>query len=755
MDNFQLYRTNVFLGGQLKWDLIVDNSSTRLHVADFHLSPISDNIPFIYKTDDVLIYNTHQDNVKAYYNANKGNFYKEGLDPKFTHNWPIIDIDNKADTLYSNIFDMGCRRSKRFKTYGKQFELFCPVWLEHLTDDLSFKINIRSMSADTVIASNVLRLSMNGNDFHDKFVKYFNNYIKYSKLDTGNDDLINIQFNNYATVKGLDVSTGIMQTKSVDNLINNFTLCERPLMETDNMIIQSFVNNSIICNQLFNFNLCFNVDDILSGSITQLMHGENIRVSVDVFVGDQQLQKMDFYTNYDHIDKKIWSDKRTDFSDNVLNYLHDNESIELINKNKFGQNICHWSLNENADYIFNVYDGFSGLYIEEDSYGNNVIYENAHQHENAPNVFIKKADKNQNSAGWVNNIEIKKWNAFYKYISNTAKYKLNGTYIYDNKYINNIKYNYVPKVDSCAFDSQKGFYVISMSMSNKLLVSIVDAFKCIDIYNQSVYVLCKDDLMMILSDDINNLTYMTFYNILYNFMNSIDLYEGMINDISKRYITELYHMLHSKIDPKIITFTDSIVFTNAVGPASNTTEVTYYKDSRPSHNYIMRYDGTIKPSFTNDRNILYYKDCVDRTLKNCPYVIYNTGQEPLFPSIGYCAIKKITDWSYNDLPSVKTTEFDDAVSIYDQTYEYSWFNNSKCMILDDEMHFTYVNRRQPDGTYKSIDTVINECIATYYSLDDDALIAYVRGKYECTNDWEYYSNTNITDYRYSITLKLK
>ena len=140
-----------------------------------------------------------------------------------------------------------------------------------------------------------------------------------------------------------------------------------------------------------------------------------------------------------HIDKKIWSDKRTDFSDNVLNYLHDNESIELINKNKFGQNICHWSLNENTDYIFNVYDGFSGLYIEEDSYGNNVIYENAHQYENAPNVFIKKADKNQNSVGWVNNIEVKKWNTFYKYISNTAKYKLNGTYIYDNKYINNTR----------------------------------------------------------------------------------------------------------------------------------------------------------------------------------------------------------------------------------------------------------------------------------------------------------------------------
>ena len=77
------------------------------------------------------------------------------------------------------------------------------------------------------------------------------------------------------------------------------------------------------------------------------------------------------------------------------------------------------------------------------------------------------------------------------------------------------------------------------------------------------------------------------------------------------------------------------------------------------------------------------------------------------------------------------------------------------MILDDEMHFTYINRRQSDGTYKSIDNVINECIASYYNLDDDALIAYVRGKYECTNDWEYYSNTNITDYRYSITLKLK
>ena len=52
MDNFQLYRTNLLLGGQMKWDLVVGNTNSELFVSDFHLTPISNNIPFAFKSEE-------------------------------------------------------------------------------------------------------------------------------------------------------------------------------------------------------------------------------------------------------------------------------------------------------------------------------------------------------------------------------------------------------------------------------------------------------------------------------------------------------------------------------------------------------------------------------------------------------------------------------------------------------------------------------------------------------------------------------
>ena len=123
-----------------------------------------------------------------------------------------------------------------------------------------------------------------------------------------------------------------------------------------------------------------------------------------------------------------------------MDYLHDNTVIDFVNKNKFCQKICHWSLCDNNDYIFNVYNGFSGIMIETINDGNgkyNTIYhENDHQYGHAPNVLLSKADKSQNSTGWINVIDIDYWNDFYEYISNTDKMKLNGIYVGDNNYIN-------------------------------------------------------------------------------------------------------------------------------------------------------------------------------------------------------------------------------------------------------------------------------------------------------------------------------
>ena len=129
MNNYQLYRTNLLLGGQMKWDLILESAQTSLYVSDFHLSPISNNTPYTYNSDEYLIKNTHTDNVKQYYNQNKSNFYKEYLNTEFSHNWPILCEKDEIINCYSNIYDMGCKRSNRYNIHNKQFEFFCPLWL--------------------------------------------------------------------------------------------------------------------------------------------------------------------------------------------------------------------------------------------------------------------------------------------------------------------------------------------------------------------------------------------------------------------------------------------------------------------------------------------------------------------------------------------------------------------------------------------------------------------------------------------------
>ena len=72
MSNYQLYRTNVYLGGQMKWDLVIDDSVDGLYVTKFNLAPISDNAKAAFNTYSIS--DPHEDNIKKYYNSNKSIF---------------------------------------------------------------------------------------------------------------------------------------------------------------------------------------------------------------------------------------------------------------------------------------------------------------------------------------------------------------------------------------------------------------------------------------------------------------------------------------------------------------------------------------------------------------------------------------------------------------------------------------------------------------------------------------------------------
>ena len=213
MNNFQLYRTNVLLGGQMKMDLIVDSHKSELVVSDFHLRPISNNIIYSKQFANNLLNNLHQDNVKLFYKSIQSNFYKSGLDSKYNDTYPVLCNEDEIIDAYSNIYDMGCKRIESYKLYDKQFEFFCPLWLEKIDGDIEFKISIKPViNKNLVLASKSLNISKDKLDVltHNKFVKYFESYINDANLKNGDDTLINIEFakNNFS-IAGLNVESGL------------------------------------------------------------------------------------------------------------------------------------------------------------------------------------------------------------------------------------------------------------------------------------------------------------------------------------------------------------------------------------------------------------------------------------------------------------------------------------------------------------------------------------------------------------------
>ena len=694
MNNYQLYRTNILLGGQVKWDIVVNNSQNSLYVSEFHLSPISNNIPYAFNQDDNLLNTNHKDNVKKFYNNIKGYFYKECLDHCFSTSWPIISTNDEYPVLYSNMYDMRCERSNRYYNYNKQFEFFCPVWIEQLTGPISFKFDIKNYDNDIIVASTVLTLTNNTHKTHNKFVEYFNTYINESGLQTGDDELINIVLKDkFASVIGLNVESGLFEVHNYNELASNLISHERPLIETDNLIIKAFENNKMICKQLFNFNLCFNIEDILPANIVNMMYGKNIKINVSVLENGQELPKNDFYTEYEYIKK---SENSTYDNDNVLNYLQDYKYINTIDKNKLSQHICHWSLIDNNS-VFNVYKGLNEI-----------------------NTDLR--------SDWINTVNVTTWADFYKYIQNTNEHKNKGIFVGDKTTINGIKYKYIPKIE-------KGIYILGMVVPESLLNEVITKFEIIKLHSSNkLFAINKNDLYIILTTDSNLLIYKNICNLLYT-----------INKEDK-FANELYNMLNSRVSPTFIKFNKSLRIEPAKGPSLISKEITYYNTNNVA-NYVIRYDGKIKPCFRLNSHSLYFKENIlDTDIKTSVYVKpYYTKFEPKYPSIGYFGIKTLKDWSYNRLGSLE---------ILGNTIEYSWFDINKFMVLANTINIKYTSVLE-NGHRKTLDEIVYEVIARFYNITDDKLIKYIKDLYTYRNNWDYISDTNIDDYVYNISLVLK
>lgn len=783
MNNYQLYRTNVLLGGQMKYDLILsqnDNNNHNIDIKDIHITPISNNAPYNkYIDDDVLNYN-HIENIKTFYKKTSGSFYKTFINPALNNLYPLPD---EYKEIKETTYEMGCRR-KSNQLYDKQFEFLCPVWLEQISnfEDLSFEIQIKTKpTSQNIITKKIV--------FKDKLAKYFDDYTKLLRLDDGYDWVFNINKQN-CIVSGVDVKNGTCKELRLSNFYNDLLYRERPLLEVNNLIINELNKHNLITRQLFNFNLCFNISDILGFYTFNRLKDYPLYINVVVCINDKPLDIRDIFSNHEYIDKPISeiptlsinngeisvSEERSNI--NVLDYLNDNKHIDLVDKNKILQNTCHWEYSNIKGSIFNLYDGFCGVFkaVDNTEATQQFKYYNS-KYYNGFSTDLNMTDINEiGYPYWCNAYKVQNlYEIVCDMINDTSRYQNLFSTFSQNCVVNNINYH-APTEDMHNIDVimlQTDFDLISkdkLSQLNKKITQIhVNGVRKWHVYpDQNILlpdlpgyiILCSDiERKIIILVDINN---DKLNNFLYR--NLMNLYASSSTDNTNKIFGSAlfkdlceYLSTANRSEFEIIQFTNRLTKKLANSPAISSKEIEYFKINAPHINKssIARSFGKIKPYFIKNNEV--YKNYTYSKMKynelelqqQAMYKIYSqTLYEPRFPSIGYFAFK-YEDTNYNDLDKIDTN-----------VAEFHNYTINKILHLEPILEKIFILSQDKNNPEEDL---INQCIEDKYksllsSITDekyDEYFNYIKSKYILNHSSIESIDLAKDSYNYKIQLKLK
>lgn len=734
MENFQLYKTNVLLGGQMKWDLILDVNGDVLEVSDLHLTSISPSAPQIRYSDENLMNYRHQENVKEFYNKNLSNFYNECVDARLNHNWPVIDEIDTGVVVESS-YDAGPKHS-RYSLYNKSLEIFCPLWLEHVDDELEFNIIIETSDGESRkrIATKRVKLG-------DKFKEYLYEYFNHVGLLGGDNDVLHINFDRkIASISGISVESGNVEKIDISSITYNMLYRERPLMETDYMLIHEFPNHKLISKQLFNFCFHFNLQDILSSYFANMLYGENLMFRIESRIGNKVLEMRDFYSNYQYIPRKIVSEKSVSDifkenesqSPNVLNYLGDWKNVDLINKNKYVQSTIHWSLLNNLDYIFNVYDGFGGIL----NTGTSNIASMSHNYGSTPDTTNDIYNEYINNIGWcsIYTITTDEWYHLmnddnklqYEYLKSvTTDLKLN--------WVNDLNYKELDYEKISNFKDWNEFKCAIFICSDQDYFNIknINASQWIDIDRNGVgctYMKINDEFIGIFvkktNSDTSNLNKITFKG----FQNILD--KMKLDEDNPLYFVRYKLSLMKPVS--LISIDKSLHVTTAESPSLSTTEIEYFKNDSNLLDicYVLRYDGNIKPTFIKyedrGKNVVYGKRIYNEfDYKKSEFAKYsNSGFSPSFPSIGYCAWVEMLN-------------------------NYSKYNSPIKMLIPEIQIEMELNKNE------NINERIDSYLKQIYHIISDKELNNIKSKYNIRYEYDYKSEYDINNYIYKLSMILK
>lgn len=758
MANYQLYRSNVLLGGQMKYDVILNvDKSNNLYVSDFHITPISDKCPYNKNKKDTLLQYPHQENIVSYYKNIKSSFYKDFTDKSLTNLYPTLNKDSLLNT--ESTYEMGCKRSTHYQLYGKQFEFFCPIWLENLNpnETLCFTITLFTDEKQrTRICEKTLKFKeIINNNVHNRFISYFNDYISYilcRNNENVNDWVFDINKTSPSVI-GLNVTSGKINHKKLGNIFNNLIRRERPVLETNNMIINLIPDNHLITKQLFNFNFCFNIEDIFTSSMSSSMRGGKFYTSINAYIetdtDDKSLQLVDFYSNHEFIPKnKIiydidrnnsqsdWYYEFVDKNKNVLDYLQDNNCIDLIHKNKILQNTIHWRTTKSGN-IFNLYDGFGSV-------NDDIMFYYLDQE--TPDIYSKEYKSTKNQI-WCNVYTlVNKTPTAYRIfvndilndLSNGKKYEHLFTHFKNNTAVKNIDINITK-------GKIKDFYVLMLTdKANDLIYDNFDDYEAESInLTNGTETVCK-----IYKKDIGNQCY---YIIIFNikhiqYIVPLSIFQNIIGKESK---LECFKNIEQTYSGENINLQSSLSIYQVPSPSLSSKEINYYKIGKQKS--IFRMLGKIQPMFIekqgdskNYTNFRYYKFDMfdDQWYEKNQFILYNqTAYKPTFPSIKYWC------FGYNE---------ENYEIIKNDLLEYHYFNFNKLIDLYPDMYIDYIPYNE-SGDYVGLDEAeikqkIKEKVRELYKISDQKHIDYITSLYDYKAQFDgVYDNK----YKYKIKINLK
>lgn len=689
------------------------------------------------------------------------------------------------------------------------------MWLEFFDpekDTLSFKFALRTVTNHDVSLTNreiiVKSLVLKPSELwktHTRFVNYFNKYATDTSLNNDNGgELLNINLSNdTANISGIDVQNGVnVKTRQINNLVADLCSTERLLLDFDNLILKNFKHQCIIARQLINFNFIFDADEFITPNILNMMYGAGFEMDVHVEINGQELPMKDFYTNYEFIPRKPIGyaaknipeneSKKLDIPSNIFDLIKDHKNVNLICKNKISQNVFHWALDGNPQYIFNLYTGFGGYSLDEQ----HQVSISPYNYQDSPDIWVENYARDSGNIDWCYPVVIKDGKEAMEFALNPSYYLDKS--IIGQRWCSNIRFNktmeysapLVLVISENAQNFEEILYAISpeaqvIKMPNeyrRYLNNDEDKPYNNLLNNIGVYEFGpKSGLKCIVCNE-NQLDAMTFANFRKNLSSFIrDIKRA--EDIAKSKHSTIYDMVNGYMDDPTSTFQNGLGwiangdyefaewlnsvdepqtvsmkllgYISANGPVKENEELEHIK-VQESVGKIFRYDGKIKPCFidanSNYFNYLYFKKVLLKSqVQTSEFARYaNTGYSPNYPDLNYYPYDRYKIEHINDR-DIRLADDDTVVDVDAlMPYEYKLYNTSKVLLLHNSMDFELTIDTKTQDIYNEIYNYIKKA---YDVIDDRA--KYIYNQYNIKFDWEYthLDNTHIYTYKIKLTLK--